>query len=133
MRTPCTCLILFISLAVPSMQDIAQPAAAQPVRRAPGDVARRDSDVPPRARVGASGGGRMNPTVEVVPAPAFAAKATSRTFSARIADFMTLTKPGITVMVGVTTAVGYYVASHGAFDWKLFLHLLGGTLLSSGP
>ena len=73
----------------------------------------------------------MNPTVEVVPAPAFAAKATSRTFSARIADFMTLTKPGITVMVGITTAVGYYVASHGAFDWKLFLHLLGGTLLSS--
>jgi len=44
---------------------------------------------------------------------------------------VTLTKPGITVMVGITTAVGFYVASHGAFDWKIFLHLIGGTLLSS--
>src|SRR6185436_13154805 len=40
-------------------------------------------------------------------------------------------KPGITIMVAITAAVGYYVASHGAFDWKTFLHLMGGTLLSS--
>jgi protoheme IX farnesyltransferase len=73
----------------------------------------------------------MNPSVEAVPAPAFAEKAPSRSLSVRIADFVTLTKPGITVMVGITTAVGFYVASHGAFDWKIFLHLIGGTLLSS--
>ena len=72
----------------------------------------------------------MNPTVEAVPTT-FAKEAPARTRSARIADFMTLTKPGITVMVGITAAVGFYVASHAAFEWKPFLHLVCGTLLSS--
>jgi len=69
----------------------------------------------------------MNPTVEAVQVPVVPATV-SRT---RMSDFVTLTKPGITVMVGITAAVGYYVASHGVFDWKTFLHLMGGTLLSS--
>jgi len=69
----------------------------------------------------------MNPTLEAVQVPVVPATV-SRT---RMSDFVTLTKPGITVMVGITAAVGYYVASHGVFDWKTFLHLMGGTLLSS--
>ena len=69
----------------------------------------------------------MNPTMEAVQVPVLPAPA------ARLAlkDFVTLTKPGITFMVAITAAVGYYVASQGAFDWKTFLHLMGGTLLSS--
>ena len=67
----------------------------------------------------------MNPTLEAVQVPVVPATV-SRT---RVSDFLTLTKPGITVMVAITAAVGFYVASHGAFDWKIFVHLLGGTLL----
>jgi protoheme IX farnesyltransferase len=70
----------------------------------------------------------MNPTIEAVQVPVVPATV-SRT---RASDFVALTKPGITVMVAVTAAVGFYVASHGAFDWKVFLHMVGGTLLSSG-
>src|SRR5258706_570539 len=55
----------------------------------------------------------------------------ARSMSVRLSDLMTLTKPGITVMVGITAAVGYYVATQGAFDWRTFLHMIGGTLLSS--
>lgn len=74
----------------------------------------------------------MNPTIEAVPAPAFAEKTASRSILVRLADLATLTKPGITVMVAITAAVGFFVASHAAaFDWRSFLHLLGGTLLSS--
>ena len=73
----------------------------------------------------------MNPSVEAVQAPAFADKAPARSVSVRLADLVTLTKPGITVMVAITAAVGFYVASQAGFDWKTFLHLIGGTLLSS--
>ncbi len=69
----------------------------------------------------------MNPAVEAVQVPVLP----SSVARIGVKDFVTLTKPGITVMVGITAAVGYYVASHGAFDWKTFLHLMGGTLLSS--
>lgn len=71
----------------------------------------------------------MNPTIEAVQVPVVPAVETR----SRISDFYTLTKPGITVMVAITAAVGYYVASRliGAFDWILFLHMIGGTLLSS--
>ena len=69
----------------------------------------------------------MNQVVEAVPAPVVAERATP----SKLSDFVTLTKPGITVMVAITAAVGFYVASAGAFDWKLFLHLIGGTLVSS--
>jgi protoheme IX farnesyltransferase len=73
----------------------------------------------------------MNPTMEAVPAPAFAKEAPGRSVSVRLADLMTLTKPGITVMVAITAAVGFYVASQSAFDWRIFIHLVAGTLLSS--
>jgi len=69
----------------------------------------------------------MNPTLEAVQVPVVPATV-SRT---RVGDFVTLTKPGITVMVAITAAVGFYVASHGTFDWRIFVHMLGGTLLSS--
>lgn len=69
----------------------------------------------------------MNPTLEAVQAPVVPVTV-SRT---RVGDFMTLTKPGITVMVAITAAVGFYVASQAGFDWRLFLHLTIGTLLSS--
>jgi protoheme IX farnesyltransferase len=69
----------------------------------------------------------MNPMIEPVQVPVVPATVT-RT---RVSDFVTLTKPGITIMVAITAAVGFYVASHGAFDWKIFLHMVGGTLLSS--
>lgn len=69
----------------------------------------------------------MSPTVEAVQVPVVPATE----LRTRLGDYVTLAKPGITVMVTITAAVGFYVASHGAFDWKLFLHLVGGTLLSS--
>jgi protoheme IX farnesyltransferase len=68
----------------------------------------------------------MNPTLEAVSVPV-AAPVTR----ARVADFVALTKPGITFMVAVTAAVGFYVASQGVFDWKVLLHLVTGTILSA--
>ncbi|HEX7900171.1 MAG TPA: heme o synthase [Planctomycetota bacterium] len=49
----------------------------------------------------------------------------------RAADYYQLAKPGITVMVAITAALGYYIAARGALDWKVLAHLVGGTLLSS--
>jgi heme o synthase len=69
----------------------------------------------------------MNQTLDVVQTPVLPATASR----SRLSDFMTLTKPGITVMVAITAAVGFYVASQSGFDWKIFLHLIGGTLVSS--
>lgn len=69
----------------------------------------------------------MNPTIDAVQVPVVPATE-SRT---RLSDYVTLTKPGITVMVAITAAVGFYVASAGGFHWTLFLHMVGGTLLSS--
>lgn len=45
--------------------------------------------------------------------------------------FFELTKPGITRMVLVTTAAGFYLASRGAFDFVLFLNTLVGTALAA--
>lgn len=45
--------------------------------------------------------------------------------------FFELTKPGITRMVLVTTAAGFYLASRGAFDFVLFLNTLIGTALAA--
>jgi protoheme IX farnesyltransferase len=73
----------------------------------------------------------MNPAAEAVPTT-FAKEEPARVRkTSHLADLVTLTKPGITVMVAITAAVGFYVASQGGFDWKIFLHLIGGTLLSS--
>ncbi len=49
----------------------------------------------------------------------------------RASDYWVLAKPGITVMVAITAALGYYIAARGALDWKVLAHLVGGTLLSS--
>lgn len=49
------------------------------------------------------------------------------------ADLWQLTKPGITRLVLVTTAVGFYLGSTGSFDWLLLLNALVGTgLLAAG-
>ncbi len=47
----------------------------------------------------------------------------------RLADWWTLTKPGITTLVVVTAALGYYIA--GGTDWSLLLLALAGTALVS--
>jgi protoheme IX farnesyltransferase len=48
-------------------------------------------------------------------------------------DLLELTKPGITTLVLVTAAVGFYLASAGGVDWVLlFDTLLGTGLLAAG-
>jgi heme o synthase len=47
--------------------------------------------------------------------------------SARLADYLELTKPRVTSLVVVTTAVGFYLGSRGAVDPALLLHTLLGT------
>jgi protoheme IX farnesyltransferase len=47
----------------------------------------------------------------------------------RVADFLELTKPRVTSLVLVTTAVGFYLGSRGSLDAGLLLHTLLGTLL----
>jgi heme o synthase len=49
----------------------------------------------------------------------------------RTSAFFELTKPGITRMVLVTTAAGFYLASRGTFDFILFLNTLLGTALAA--
>src|ERR1700730_14595410 len=51
---------------------------------------------------------------------------------ARLADFWELTKPRITFLVLVTTAVGYVVGLSTGFDLAAFAALLAGTALVSG-
>jgi protoheme IX farnesyltransferase len=64
----------------------------------------------------------MNTTLEAVPATAS---------PARLGDYVALAKPGITFMVALTAGVGYYVAAREAFEWRILLHLMGGTILSA--
>jgi protoheme IX farnesyltransferase len=49
-----------------------------------------------------------------------------------LADLYGLTKPGITRLVLITTAVGFYLGSTGSFDLGLLLHTLLGTGLLAG-
>ena len=51
---------------------------------------------------------------------------------ARAIDFLELTKPRITFLVLVTTAVGYIVGARGSFDAVAFASLLVGTAFVSG-
>ena len=67
----------------------------------------------------------MNQTLDVVQAPAVPAT------GSRIADYMALTKPGITMMVSLTAAAGYFLAAPAMVDMGLLVGLLAGTLLSS--
>lgn len=58
---------------------------------------------------------------------------TQPTVEIRWRDFLELTKPRITLMVGVTTLVGFLLASRGGADpWVLLATLLGTALLGSG-
>lgn len=51
----------------------------------------------------------------------------------RFRSLIELTKPGITRLVVLTTAAGFYLASGTGVDWLLFLHTLIGTgLVASG-
>ena len=47
-------------------------------------------------------------------------------------DFIALTKPGLVMMVVLTTCIGFYLGSIGPFDWLLLIHTLIGTSLSAG-
>jgi heme o synthase len=49
----------------------------------------------------------------------------------RFSAYLELTKPGITRLVLVTTAAGFYLASTGAFPWLALLHVLIGTALAA--
>jgi protoheme IX farnesyltransferase len=48
---------------------------------------------------------------------------------ARLADYLDMTKPGIALMVLVTVAAGFCLASTGSPDWLLLVHTLCGTAL----
>lgn len=50
----------------------------------------------------------------------------------RAADYLALTKPGITRLVLVTTAAGFYLGSAGTLDLWLLAHTLLGTGLVAG-
>jgi protoheme IX farnesyltransferase len=64
--------------------------------------------------------------MSIAPAGTLAASST------RVADFLELTKPRITMLVLITTAVGYAVAWSGRFDGVTFAALIVGTALVSG-
>ncbi|MEM7352274.1 MAG: heme o synthase [Acidobacteriota bacterium] len=57
------------------------------------------------------------------------AEATTLDQSSQWADFMELTKPRITMMVALTTAAGFLLASPRPLDWDLLAHTLLGTAL----
>jgi protoheme IX farnesyltransferase len=49
----------------------------------------------------------------------------------RLNDFYELTKPRMNLLVVLTTAVGFYMASPGAIEWLLLLHTALGTALTA--
>jgi protoheme IX farnesyltransferase len=51
---------------------------------------------------------------------------------ARVADFLELTKPRITFLVLLTTAVGFYMASDDAVSLTLLFHTIFGTAFVAG-
>src|SRR5262249_55920852 len=56
-----------------------------------------------------------------------------RTSGTRAADLLELTKPRITLLVLVTTGVGFYMGSSDALNfWLLFHTILGTALVASG-
>ena len=61
------------------------------------------------------------------------AQATTMAPGSQWADFMELTKPRITLMVVLTTVVGFLLAAPGAIAWDLLAHtVLGTALVASG-
>ncbi len=47
-------------------------------------------------------------------------------------DFIALTKPGLVIMLVLTTCVGFYLGTDGAVDWLQLFHTLAGTTLAAG-
>lgn len=47
-------------------------------------------------------------------------------------DFIVLTKPGLVVMLVLTTCVGFYLGTDGPVSWFRLLHTLAGTALAAG-
>lgn len=47
-------------------------------------------------------------------------------------DFIALTKPGLVIMLVLTTCVGFYLGSDGPLVWAMLLHTLAGTTLAAG-
>ena len=50
----------------------------------------------------------------------------------RLAAFIELTKPRITFLILVSTALGFYMASNRVIDWVTFFYTMTGTLFLSG-
>ena len=48
-----------------------------------------------------------------------------------LADFYELTKPRMNLLVVITTAVGYYLASRGTVSWLQLMHTLLGTAMTA--
>ncbi|MEE8348610.1 MAG: heme o synthase [Acidobacteriota bacterium] len=53
-------------------------------------------------------------------------------FGWRLAAFYELTKPGVNLLVVLTSAAGFYLGSTTGLDFWLFLHTLAGTVLLGG-
>ncbi len=50
-----------------------------------------------------------------------------------MSDYLALTKPRITWLILMSTAIGYYFGQRGSFEiWVLFHTLMGTALLASG-
>jgi protoheme IX farnesyltransferase len=71
------------------------------------------------------------PAVETLPAAAEQGRSESA-FLIRLRALVELTKPGITRLVVITTAAGFYLATNGSVNWLLFLNTLIGTGLVAG-
>ena len=52
-----------------------------------------------------------------------------QSFSSKVRDFVTLTKPEVNLLILMTTSAGYYLGGHGAFRLAGLLNTLVGTLL----
>ncbi len=50
-------------------------------------------------------------------------------FTAKLRDYLTLTKPEVNLLILMTTSAGYYMGGQGAFRFAGMLHTLIGTLL----
>jgi heme o synthase len=96
---------------------------------------RRRAPAVPAVPVMERSGGRLivdNPAAPTLPQPSpVAAVAASRVARGSVHAYYALTKPGITRMVLVTTAAGFYLAAAHALDVLLLLHTLIGTALAA--
>jgi protoheme IX farnesyltransferase len=63
--------------------------------------------------------------------PRWPAGSSDRGGTARVAAFVELTKPGITRLVVLTAAAGFYLGSRGRIDWVFFGHTLFGIALAA--